>query len=118
MNPVFQKILSQYKVGSREFLQWYIQCYGQNNVAIFQHLPFSHQIGVFIEYFETQYKLAIVASYKGFVIHWTDSRNMELDPLNGINYYHHKYTHDEPKSIVYGYELGVLWLFENYDLPF
>lgn len=74
---------------------------------------------MYIEYYETLYKLAIVASVRGVVIHWTDTQfNVEIDPVNSKRFYHHRFEHNEPKEIMYGYQLAVLWLFDNFDLPF
>lgn len=116
MNPVFVELL---KLNSsiRPFLEWYNMKY-PNQLAIFQNLPFSHQIGAYIEYFETMYKLVILVNTKGFTIHFTDSRHTPLDAKNMFKYYHHKYEHTEPKTVMHGYELGIVWLFKNYDLPF
>ena len=83
---------------------------------MFQNLPFSHQIGVYIEYFETIYNLTVISSRKGYTIHYTD-KFYNIDKANP-EYAHYKFNHNEDKSIIYGFELGIIWLFENYDVPF
>lgn len=115
MNPVFQKLLAD-PSSVRPFLQWYNDKY--KDIQVFQNLPFPHQIGVYIEYFETIYNLVIMVNTKGYTIHFSDNRKVPLKTENNLVYNHHKYTHEEPKSVIYGYELGITWLFKNYDLPF
>lgn len=117
MNPLFKSLLANCPIGMRQFLEWYNMTY-PNQLVIFQNLPFSHQIGVYLEYFQTIYNLVILVNTKGFTIHFTDQRKTPIDTLSEKTYYHHKHTINEPKSIIYGYELGIAWLFKNYDLPF
>jgi hypothetical protein len=84
-------------------------------IEVFQHLPFTHQIGVYLEYFEEIYSLVVLVSHVGYKVQFKDKRNMiQVNP----EYNHHRFTHSEPKSIIYGYELAIFWLFENFDLPF
>ena len=116
MNPVFQKLLQQ-PASIRPFVQWYNTQY-PNGLAIFQDLPFSHQIGVYLEYFETIYHISITVSTKGYGIYFSDDRAIPLYNENNLTYNHYRFNHNEPKSIIYGYELGIQWLFKNYDLPF
>lgn len=118
MNPIFQLLLQdKYKSATRQFLIWYNTKY-PNSLAMFQNLPFTMQIGVFLEYFETIYNLVVMVNTKGYAINFTDNRNIPLVNENNFSYNHYKYEYHEPKSIIYGYQLGILWLFENYDLPF
>jgi hypothetical protein len=117
MNPIFQLLLTEkYKSAARPFIQWYNSTY--KDLTIFQNLPFEHQLGVYLKYFETMYKLFIIVSPKGYRIHFTDSRNVPLSGKEGFEYNHYKFDHSESKSIIHGYELAIVWLFENYDLPF
>lgn len=116
MNPIFQQLLKKTNA-IKPFINWYNSKY-PNGLATFQNLPFSHQIGVYLEYFETIYTLVILVNTHGYTIHFTDDRKAPLYGENGTMYNHYKYKHSEPKSILYGYELGILWMFDNYDLPF
>ena len=115
MNPIFQKLLEN-KSAMRPFLLWYNEKY--NTIALFQNLSFTHQIGVYLEYFESMYNLTIIVTVRGYTIQFNDNRKTPIVGVNNMQYNHHKYDYTEPKSIVYGYELGVKWLFENYDVPF
>ena len=118
MNPVFQNLLQdKYKSSMRSFLQWYNDKY-PNSISVFQNLPFTMQIGVYLEYFETIYNLIIIVNTKGYSIQFTDERKTPIHGVNNMQYNHYKYEHNEPKLILFGFELGILWLFENYDLPF
>ena len=116
MNPVFQKLLQQ-PSAMRPFLAWYNTRY-PNTLVAFQNYPFPHQIGVYLEYFETMYNLIIMVNTKGYSIQFSDNRKTPIHGVNNIQYNHYKYDHAEPKSVIYGYELGIQWLFENFDLPF
>jgi hypothetical protein len=100
----------------RPFIVWYNTTY--NDLAVFQNLPFEHQIGAYLKYFETMYKLYIIVSPKGYSIHFVDNRNVPLSARDSIMYNHYRFEHNEPKTIIYGFELAIFWLFENYDLPF
>jgi hypothetical protein len=101
----------------RPFIQWYDGKY-PNSLAIFQNLPFEHQLGVYLAYFETLYKLYIIVSPKGYSVQFVDSRTIPLSTRESMAYNHYKFDYNEPKSIIYGYELAINWLFENYDVPF
>lgn len=117
MNQVFQLLLTEkYKSAMRPFVQWYNTKY--NDLAVFQNLPFEHQIGVYLTYFETIYNLYIVSSPKGYSIHFVDNRNVPLSGRDSMDYNHYRFDNNEPKSIIYSYQLAIIWLFENYDLPF
>lgn len=116
LNPVLQNLL-QNKTAIKPFLQWYNGRY-PNSLPLFQDLPFAFQIGVFIEYFETIYNLIILVNTKGYSIQFSDNRVTPIYGVNNMQYNHYKYDYKEPKCILYGYELGIKWLFENYDLPF
>ena len=116
MNPVFQKLLQQ-PSSIRPFLLWYSVQY-PNTLATFQNDPFTKQLGVYLEYFETIYKLIVLVNTKGYSIQFSDNRQTPIVGINNMQYNHYKYDHAEPKSILYGYKLGILWLFENFDLPF
>jgi len=116
MNPIFVELLKKTSA-IRPFLEWYTRQY-PNGITTFQNLPFSHQIGVYLEYFETMYKLVVIVTTRGFTIHFTNGSKSPIDANTMLNYHHHKFEHSEPKSIIYGYQLGIIWLFENYDVPF
>lgn len=116
MNPIFQKLL-QNKSSFRPFIQWFDTTY-PNMLSLFQTLPFTMQLGVYLAYFETIYKLVIMVNTKGYTIHFSDNRAVEIKNQNNLTYNHYKFDHTEPKSIIFGYELGIQWLFENFDLPF
>lgn len=115
MNALFTELVKD-GTSIKPFLEWYQMRY--NTIVLFQNLPFSHQIGVYLEYFESMYNLVVLVNTKGFTVHFTDQRKTPLTHDNDFNYYHHKYEYEEPKSIIYGYQLGIIWLFKNYDLPF
>jgi hypothetical protein len=85
---------------------------------MFQNLPFPHQLGVYLEYFETIYKLIILVNTNGYSIQFADNRLTPIYGKNNMQYNHYKFDYTEPKSILHGYELGITWLFENYDVPF
>ena len=116
MNPIFTELL-KLEVSIRPFLEWYMRKY-PNMLPVFQTLPFSHQIGVYLEYFESIYNLVVLVNTRGFTVHFTDNRSIQISKNSLENYYHYKFLHNEPKSIIHGYELGIIWLFKNYDLPF
>ena len=119
MNVIFQKLLKDNATAFKPFLQWYAGAYGMNAEAMFQNLPFSHQIGVYLEYFEKIYSLTVIVSIKGYTVHFTDNRKVPLKSSeNNFEYNHYRFNHKEPKTIMYGYELAIVWLFENYNLPF
>jgi hypothetical protein len=117
MNPIFTKLL-QNTSAIRPFLQFYRDTYGLDSLAVFQNLPFEHQIGVYLTYFETIYNLYIVSSPKGYSIHFVDNRNIPLSGRDSMDYNHYRFDNNEPKSIIYSYQLAIIWLFENYNLPF
>lgn len=118
MNVVFQKLLKNNTSALKPFMQWYAGKYGVNSIASFQEFPFTFQLGVFLEYFETIYSLIVIVNTKGYSIQFSDDRKTPIRGENNIFYNHYRYDHTEPKSIIYGYELAIQWLFENYDLPF
>ena len=117
MNLVFQKLLKENSTAFKPFLQWYAGKYGANSVATFQEFPFSFQIGVYLEYFESIYNLVVLVTTNGYRIQFTDNRKTPM-PGSNPEYNHYRFNHKEPKSVIYGYELAIVWLFENYDLPF
>lgn len=118
MNPVFQKLLQpQYKSAIRPFIQWFDARY-PNSIVLFQNLPFTMQIGVYLEYFETVYSLIVITNRYGYSIQFSDDRKTPIHGVNNMQYNHYKFEYNEPKSIIFGYELGIIWLFNNYDLPF
>lgn len=116
MNSVFAKLL-QNKSAMRPFIQWYDAQY-PNALAVFQTLPFNHQLGVYLTYFETIYNLIIIVNTHGYSIQFSDNRLTPIYGKNNMQYNHYKYDYTEPKSILFGYELGIMWLFENFDVPF
>ena len=116
LNPIFQKLLLN-KSSIKPFLQWYSGRY-PNSIALFQDLPFAFQIGIYLEYFESMYNLIINVTTRGYSIQFSDNRKVPIYGANNMQYNHYKYDHTKPKSIIYGYELGIIWLFENYALPF
>ena len=118
MNVVFQKLLKENTSALKPFIQWCAGKYGTTSIAAFQEMPFTYQLGVYLEYFETIYSLIIIVNTKGYSIQFSDDRKTPIRGENNMFYNHHKYEHNEPKSIIYGYELAIVWLFENFDLPF
>jgi len=98
MNPIFQKLL-QNPSAMRPFVQWYNERY--KDLAVFQNLPFPHQLGVYLEYFETMYKLIILVNTKGYSIQFSDNRQVPIAGENNMYYNHYKFDYTEPKSILY-----------------
>lgn len=115
MNPIFQKLLLN-KSAMRPFLQWYNDRY--KDLAVFQNDPFTKQLGVYLEYFETTYSMIVLVNTFGYSIQFSDNRKTPIVSENNMQYNHYKFAYNEPKSIIYGYQLAVEWLFENYDVPF
>ena len=118
MNAVFQKLLKENSTALKPFLQFYIGKYGANGLAAFQEMPFTFQLGIYLEYFETIYNLIIIVNTKGYSIQFSDDRKTPIRGENNMFYNHYRYEYNEPKSIIFGYECGIIWLFTNYDLPF
>jgi len=116
MNQLFQKLLVN-KSAMRPFIQWYDGRY-PNSLSVFQDLPFTMQLGVYLEYFETLYHLIIIVNTKGYIIQFSDDRKIPIHGVNNMQYNHYKFEYNEVKTIIHGYELGIAWLFENYDVPF
>jgi hypothetical protein len=117
MNLVFQKLLKKPE-SFKPFIQYYASKYGTQSVSLFQELPFSHQLGVYLEYFESIYNLIVLVSTKGYRIQFTDNRKTPIRGENDMQYSHYKFNHTEPQGIMIGYEMAIEWLFDNYDLPF
>lgn len=118
MNPLFQELLSkEYTVGMKEFLHWYNDKY-PNTISLFQNLPFTMQLGVYLEYFESIYNLIVLVSTKGYRIQFTDNRITPIHGENNMQYNHYKFDHVKDSNIMIGYEIAIKWLFQNYNLPF
>jgi hypothetical protein len=118
MNQVFQELLHKDNtVAMKEFLQWYNDKY-PNTISLFQNLPFTMQLGVYLEYFESIYNLIVLVSTKGYRIQFTDTRITPIYGINNMQYNHYKFDYEDSKNIMIGYESAIKWLFENYNLPF
>lgn len=118
MNPLFQTLLhEEYKVAMRTFLQWYNEKY-PNTISLFQNLPFTMQLGVYLEYFQSMYDLIVLVSTKGYRIQFTDNRVTPIHGQNNMQYNHYKFDYEDSKNIMIGYEEAIKWLFSNYNLPF
>ena len=116
MNEIFKRIISNAS-SARPFIEWYNIKY-PGTLSVFQNLPFTFQLGVYLEYFETLYKLVVMVNTHMYTVNFSDNRNTPLRGENNFTYNHYKYDHAEPSTIIHGYELAVLWLFENFDVPF
>jgi hypothetical protein len=121
MNLIYKYLIEHNKEDILLFAEWYNKTY-PGTISIFSLLPFPHQIGVFLQYFESRYGFSVLADNTGYVIYYCNNTFVKH---NIIERFEHKGAFDFAKDVstpsttlTDQYSRAIMYLFNNLDLPF